>query len=77
MATQPVLLPGESQRQRSLTGYYPWGRKELDTTERLTLSLSHLGPMSSVVGEFKLVCLLHSQHLCVYVLFLININAPH
>ena len=26
--------------QRNLTGYSPWGCKELDTTERLTLSLS-------------------------------------
>ena len=26
-------------RWRSLAGYSPWGRKELDTTERLTLSL--------------------------------------
>ena len=32
-----VFLPGESQRQRSLTGYSPWGHKKLDTTERLTL----------------------------------------
>ena len=29
----PVLLPGESQGQRSLAGYSPWGRKESDTTE--------------------------------------------
>ena len=29
----PVLLPGESHGQRSLEGYYPWGHKELDTTE--------------------------------------------
>jgi len=29
----PVLLPRESQGQRSLTGYGPWGCKELDTTE--------------------------------------------
>ena len=29
----PVLLPGESQGQRSLVGYSPWGRKESDTTE--------------------------------------------
>ena len=35
MATTPVFLPGESQRQRSLAGYSPWGHKELDTTERL------------------------------------------
>ena len=29
----PVLLPGESHGQRSLAGYSPWGRKELDMTE--------------------------------------------
>ena len=29
----PVFLPGESQRQRSLVSYSPWGPKELDTTE--------------------------------------------
>ena len=29
----PVSLPGEFQGQRSLEGYSPWGRKELDTTE--------------------------------------------
>ena len=32
----PVLLPGESHGQRSLVGYSPRGRQELDTTERLT-----------------------------------------
>ena len=36
----PVFLPGELYRQRSLVGYSPWGHKESDTTERLTLSLS-------------------------------------
>ena len=30
----PVLLPGKSLGQRSLVGYSPWGRKELDMTER-------------------------------------------
>ena len=28
----PVFLPGEFHGQRSLAGYIPWGRKELDTT---------------------------------------------
>ena len=37
MATTPVFLPGESQGQRSLVGYSPWGRKESNTTERLHL----------------------------------------
>ena len=31
----PVFLSGESCGQRSLAGYSPWGRKELDTTEQL------------------------------------------
>ena len=29
----PVFLPGESQGQRSLAGYSPWGHRESDTTE--------------------------------------------
>ena len=35
----PVSLPGESHGQRSLAGYSPRGRKELDPTEWPTLSL--------------------------------------
>ena len=31
----PVFLPGKSNGWRSLAGYCPWGRKELDMTERL------------------------------------------
>ena len=34
----PVFLPGKSHGQRSLVGYSPCSRKELDTTEQLTLS---------------------------------------
>ena len=37
MAPTPVFLPEELCGQRSLAGYSPWGRKELDTTERLHL----------------------------------------
>ena len=32
----PVFLPGESHGQRSLADYSLWGRKGLDTTERLS-----------------------------------------
>ena len=41
----PVLLPGKSHGQRSLVGCSPWGREELDMTERLHshLSLSCIG----------------------------------
>ena len=35
----PVFLPGEFHGQRSLECYGPWGRKESDTTEQLTLPL--------------------------------------
>ena len=34
----PVFLAGEFHGQRSLVGYHPWGHKESDMTERLTLS---------------------------------------
>ena len=40
MATPPVFLLGWFCRQGILVGYLPWGRKESDTTGRLTLSLS-------------------------------------
>ena len=41
----PVLLPGKSHGWRSLVGCSPWGRSELDTTERLHFhfSLSYIG----------------------------------
>ena len=35
----PVFLPGKFHGQRSLAGYSPWGPKESDMTELLTLSL--------------------------------------
>ena len=38
----PVFLPGESHGQRSLVGYSPWGRKESDMTEQLSLTGSHV-----------------------------------
>ena len=43
--TTPVLLPRKSHGQRSLVGCSPWGRWELDTTERLHFhfSLSCIG----------------------------------
>ena len=41
----PVLLPGKSHGRRSLVGCSPWGREELDMTERLDFhfSLSCIG----------------------------------
>ena len=40
ITTSPVFLPGELHGQKSLVGYSPWGLKELDTTERLTHTLT-------------------------------------
>ena len=37
----PVFLPGESQGQRSLVGYSPWGHKESDITEWLSTAQQH------------------------------------
>ena len=37
----PVFWPWESYDQRNLVGYSPWGCKESDTTERLTLWVFH------------------------------------
>ena len=41
----PVFLPGKFHGRRSLVGCSPWGREELDTTERLHFhfSLSCIG----------------------------------
>ena len=37
MATTPIFLPGKSHGQRSLVGYSPWGCKQSNTTERLSI----------------------------------------
>ena len=41
MQPTPVFLPGEWHGQRNLTGYSPWGCKESDMIERLSLSRSY------------------------------------
>ena len=38
MATHSVFLPGKFHGQRRLVGYSPWGGKESDMTDCLTLS---------------------------------------
>ena len=40
MQSSPVFLPEESHGQRSLVGYHPWGHKELDMTEQITIAHS-------------------------------------
>ena len=37
MAIHSTTLPGKFHGRRSLIGYSPWGRKESDTTESLSI----------------------------------------
>ena len=46
----PVFLPEKAHGQRNLVGYSPWGRKESDTTEQLTL-------VCSLMCYFSIICL--------------------
>ena len=41
MATHSSILAWKSHGQRNLEGYSPWGGKETDVSERLSLSLSY------------------------------------
>ena len=55
----PVFLPGESQGQRSLVGYSPWGQKESDSTEQLNNNkFTSLPERSSSEVRGKALCLL-------------------
>ena len=58
MQPSPVFLPGESHGWRSLADNSPWGRKELDMTERLNTAAHtchHLVSQSLFGGDFCLV----------------------
>ena len=44
-----VFWPGEFHGQRSLAGYSPWGLKESDTTEQLSLIHIH------TLGKYRII----------------------
>ena len=50
----PVFLPGESDGQRSLAGFSPWGRNESDMTERLSVHSLREGPEKGETGGLEL-----------------------
>ena len=54
-AWQPtaVLLPGESQGQRSLEGYSPQGHKESDMTEHTAHDTGEDNPLGLALQTFK------------------------
>ena len=64
MSTHSSILAWRFHGQRRLVGYSPWGYKELDTTERLTLSLSY----------FKSIYFLSETHLTGHLVF--HLAAP-
>ena len=49
----PVFLPGESHGPRSLVIYSPWGHKESDTTEPLTLHLFLIPILLQILFPFR------------------------
>ena len=54
----PVFLPGKSHGLTILVGYSPWGRKELDTTERLHFTSqgtrSHMPQLRVCMAHLKI-----------------------
>ena len=59
----PGLLPGEFHGQRSLVSYSPWGHKESDTIEQVTLSHSVQGLDLPALGVRQQLC---KHHLCFF-----------
>ena len=49
----PVFLPGEFQGQKSLADFSPWGLKESDMTEWVTLSLRFNKTKNSISESWK------------------------
>ena len=53
MISTTVFLPGESHGQRRMVGYSLLGRKESDTTERLSTAHDHDGASQVVLAVKK------------------------
>ena len=67
MLPTPVFMPGESHGQRSLAGYRPWGCKESDITEQLTLSLFFVALFQWVKKELKALSMLLHVNLVYFI----------
>ena len=53
MATHSGILAGESQGQRSLVGYSPWGHKESDTHTHTRSEQSELGLSNTSMNKSR------------------------
>ena len=71
MATHSCSLAWRIPWKRSLAGYNPWDGKELDTTERLTLSLFLYirTRLDTIVLQILMVFVILAQHLEVTLIF--------
>ena len=47
----PIFLPGKLHGHRSLAGYGPWGHRELDTTECLSIPTQNEVEAPNTVGK--------------------------
>ena len=59
----PAFWPGEVHGQRSLVGYCPWGRKELDAAEQLSRVYTHTQCIyNAYINNHFAVCLKLTMH---------------
>ena len=63
----PVFLPGDFHGQRSLVGYSPWGHKEPDMTEQLTLALFSSYFRNFLYTIHAVGCMLNANELAIYI----------
>ena len=74
-----VLLPGESHGQRSLEGYSPWGCKESDPTEGLSLTqvIISQGMCISSIKLYTLnICTLYAKVISTKLLKIVDRDFP-
>ena len=70
----PMLLPRRSHGQRSMVGYSPWGRKESDTSEWLTVDLQSCVNFCCRAKWFSYICIFFFFILFSIIVFLRILN---
>ena len=69
MATYSNILAWRIPWTEELAGYSPWDRKELDTTERLTQTHTHIYPLSGKKASFYFIFAEDFYYECILVLW--------
>ena len=64
MATHSSTLPGKSHGQRSMMGYSPWGRKELDLLSMAWQASFHFRLFNSYIKSLICFWLQNKAHVC-------------